>query len=157
MSRREVEFSRRDVEFSRRDVTFTRRDVIWSHTLPRRDVAPHVATSFGHALCHVATLLRTSRRCLVKLSATSRRHPARRDVALFLAQEWFIFGPSPETPFHRNPSSLAHHSSPDLSETTSHRSETLRCSPTTVSHPLWQVLGHSGISTTVCPILAWVQ
>ena len=55
LSRRDVEFSRRDVDFSRRDVTFTRRDVIWSPTLPRRDVDLHVATSFGHALCHVAT------------------------------------------------------------------------------------------------------
>ena len=41
----------------------------------------HVATSFGHLLCHVATLLRTSRHHLVMLSATSRRCPARRDVA----------------------------------------------------------------------------
>ena len=60
----------------------------------------HVATSFGHLLCHVATLPRTSRRHLIMLSATSRRHPARRDVALFLAQEGFIFGPSLETPLH---------------------------------------------------------
>ena len=29
------------------------------------------------------------------------------------------------------------------------------CPPTTVSHPAWPVLGHSGFSTTVCPILAW--
>ena len=41
----------------------------------------HIATSFGQALCHVATLPRTSRRHLVLLSATSRRCPARRDVA----------------------------------------------------------------------------
>ena len=41
----------------------------------------HVATPFGQALCHVATLPRTSRRHLVLLSATSRRCPARRDVA----------------------------------------------------------------------------
>ena len=111
-----MEFSRRDVEFSRRDITFTRRDVIWSLTLPRRDVAPNVATSFGHVLCHVATWdsnvvtwieptlchvatsPRTSRRGLVKLSVTSRRHPARRDVTLFLAQERFSFGLSSHTP-----------------------------------------------------------
>ena len=110
----------------------------------------HVATSFSHLLCHVATLPRTSRRQLVMLSATSRRHPARRDVALFLTQEWFILQ------LHRTP----------LSSETLAPSRTVRalpcrrplpCSPTTVSHPLWQVLGHSGISTTVCPILAWVQ
>ena len=62
----------------------------------------HVATSFGHLLCHVATWPRTSRRHVVILSATSRRgiltsrrglvySLSRRDVALFLAQEWFIF------------------------------------------------------------------
>ena len=32
-----------------------RRDVIWSCSLPRRDVAPHVATLPSEALCHVAT------------------------------------------------------------------------------------------------------
>ena len=57
----------------------------------------HVATSFGHLLCHVATLPRTSRRRQVKLSVTSRRDPARRDVTLFLAQKWLIFH------FHRPP------------------------------------------------------
>ena len=51
---------------------FTRRDVVWSCALSRRDVTPNVATWS----------------CL--LSVTSRRHPARRDVALFLAQERFI-------------------------------------------------------------------
>ena len=44
---------------------FTRRDVDWYKSLSRRDVAPNVATSFGHVLCHVATLTRTSRRWLV--------------------------------------------------------------------------------------------
>ena len=95
---------RRDVNLyqplSRRDVNFTRRDVDWYRSLSRRDVAPNVATSFGHLLCHVATLTRTSRHWLVYslsrcdvdphvatlaclLSVTSRRRPARRDVALF--------------------------------------------------------------------------
>ena len=41
----------------------------------------HVATSFGQALCHVATLPRTSRRYLVLPSAMSRHCPARRNVA----------------------------------------------------------------------------
>ena len=44
---------------------FTRRDVDWYKSLSRRDVASNVATSFGHVLCHVATLTRTSRRWLV--------------------------------------------------------------------------------------------
>ena len=44
---------------------FTRRDVDWYKSLSRRDVAPNVATSFGHVLCHVATLTRMSRRWLV--------------------------------------------------------------------------------------------
>ena len=44
---------------------FTRRDVDWYKSLSRRDVAPNVATSFGHVLCHVATLTQTSRRWLV--------------------------------------------------------------------------------------------
>ena len=145
------------MEFSRRDVTFTRRDVIWSLTLPRRDVTLHVATSFGHVLCHVATWDSNVATRVCLLSVTSRRDPARRDVALFLAQEWFILH------LHRTP----------LSSETLAPSRTVRalpcrssfrpgrrplpCLPTTVSHPLWPVLGHSGISTTVCPILAWVQ
>ena len=122
---------------SRRDPA--RRDVVWSCALSRHDVNPHVSTWA----------------CL--LSVTSRSDPARRDVALFLAQEWFILH------LHRTP----------LSSETLAPSRTVRalpcrssvrpgrrplpCSPTTVSHPLWPVLGHSGISTTVCPILAWVQ
>ena len=52
-------------------------------TLSRRDVASNVATWIKSTLCHVATLPPTSRRCLVKLSVTSRRDPARRDVTLF--------------------------------------------------------------------------
>ena len=44
---------------------FTRRDVDWYKSLSRRDVDPNVATSFGHVLCHVATLTHTSRRWLV--------------------------------------------------------------------------------------------
>ena len=95
------------MEFSRRDVTFTRRDVIWSLTLPRRDVAPHVATSFGHVLCHVVTWDSNVATWACLLFVTSRCDPARRDVALFLAQERFIFCPSPPTPITRNPSLLA--------------------------------------------------
>ena len=117
----------------------------------------HVATSFGHALCHVATLPRTSQRFLVKLSVTSRRDPARRDVALFLAQEWFILH------FHRTPLSsetlAPSHTVRALPCRSSVRPgrRSLPCLPTAVSHPLWPFLGHSGISTTVYPILAWVQ
>ena len=125
------------MEFSRRDVTFTRRDVIWSPTLPRRDVAPHVATSIGHALCHIATLPRTSRRRQVKPFVTSRRDPARRDVALFLTQECFIFHLHRTPLFIRSPSSLAHHPYPTLPELRSYSS-------TTISHPICPVLGHSG-------------
>ena len=44
--------------------------------LPRRDVDLHVATSVFTSLCHVATLVST-------LSVTSRCHPARRDVVNF--------------------------------------------------------------------------
>ena len=106
LPRRDVDFPRRDVDFPRRDVDFPRRDVIlallchvatwiytsrrhfdpsttsrrasthrdvnWYSSLSRRDVNPNVATWA----------------CL--LSVTSRRHPARRDVTMFLAQEWFI-------------------------------------------------------------------
>ena len=111
LPRRDVDFPRRDVIlallchvvtwishvatlFAHLSVTsrreFTRRDVIFDPSLPRRDVDLHVATSIGTALCHVATWPRTSRRRFVMCSVTSRRHPARRDVTLFLAQEWFI-------------------------------------------------------------------
>ena len=138
------------MEFSRREVTFTRRDVIWSLPRPRRDVTPHVATSFGHVLCHVATWDFNVATWACLLSVTSRREPARRDVALFLAQKWFIFHLHRTPLFLLNPSSLAHRPCPTLPELRS-------CSPTTVSHPLCPVLGHSGFSTTVCPILAWVQ
>ena len=51
----------------------------------------HVATSFGHLLCHVATWDFNIATWACLLSVTSRREPARRDVTLFLAQEWFIF------------------------------------------------------------------
>ena len=66
---------------SRRGIS--RRDVIWSCPLPRRDVGFHVATSFGHVLCHVATWDFTSRRRLVcPLS--------RRDLAPHIATwRWF--------------------------------------------------------------------
>ena len=58
--------SRRDVILVTLSVTsrrgISRRDVIWSPSLSRRDVVPHVTTSIGHALCHVATWDFTSRR-----------------------------------------------------------------------------------------------
>ena len=66
---------------SRRGISH--RDVIFDMSLSRRDVASNVATWIKSTLCHVATLPPTSRRCLVKLSVTSRRDPARRCVALF--------------------------------------------------------------------------
>ena len=91
-SRRVFSTSRR--EFAQASVTSrrhsARRDVIFT---PLCDVATwdsNVATWFEPTLCHIATLPPTSRRCLVKLSVTSRRRPARRDVTMFLAQEWFI-------------------------------------------------------------------
>ena len=106
---------------------FSRRNVILHESLSRRDVIPHVATWIEPTLCHVATLPSTSRCCLVKLSVTSRRRPARRDVTLFLAQEWFILALH-LTHLH---SSDAYQPSLDLSELPSHRSETLHCSPAT--------------------------
>ena len=68
LSRRDV---RSDVATSKYNLSVTsrrgisRRDVIWSCPLSRRDVGFHVATSFGHAPCHVATWDFTSRRGLV--------------------------------------------------------------------------------------------
>ena len=135
----------------------------------------HVATSFGHLLCHVATWPRTSRRHLDMFSVTSRREPERRDVGLFalchvatspcMSRRDPVFSPR-NAHFGHSPHA------PSLTRTlaplrpTLHRTcwrphptgrRPLPCSPTTVSHPLWPILGHSGISTTVCPILAWVQ
>ena len=125
-SRRGALMSRRQIviPLPRRDMEFSRRNVIWSGSPPRRDVAPHVATLFCLALCHVATLPRTSRRRQVKLSITSQRDPTRCDVALFLAQEWLIWPFTSRILTRQNPSFSATHSSPDLSETTFHRSET---------------------------------
>ena len=80
-----VSLSRRDVEFPNRDVNFTcfchvatsiftfsvtsrrgysRHDVNLYKPLSRRDVVPHVSTSFNYMLFHVVTLNRTSRRGL---------------------------------------------------------------------------------------------
>ena len=87
---------------SRREIFMSRRQNVGS--LSRRDVVPHVATSFGNALCHVATWDFTSQRGLKcslsrrdvaphvatwakMLSVTSRCGPARRDVRLVLNQE----------------------------------------------------------------------
>ena len=84
---------------SRRDVGFhvatsnLKPSVTWRRGISRRDVIftclshvatwdSDVATWIKSILCHVATLPPTSRRRLVKLSVTSRRGPARRDVAL---------------------------------------------------------------------------
>ena len=92
LSRRDVDLPRRDVDLPRRDVNvtclchvatwtshvatsiftffgtsrraFSRRDVNLYKPLPRRDVAPNVATSLSYMLSHVATLTRTSRRWL---------------------------------------------------------------------------------------------
>ena len=80
---------------SRRDVNLhkplSRRDVIFT---PLCDVATwdsNVATWFEPTLCHVATLPPTSRRCLVKLSVTSRRDPV-------FSPRMVHFGPSHHTP-----------------------------------------------------------
>ena len=83
-SRREI--SRRDVIYyssvtSRREIFTSRRQNV--NPLSRRDVVFHVATSFGHSLCHVATWSLTSRRQLVMPSATSRRGISRRDVGKY--------------------------------------------------------------------------
>ena len=84
--------SRRDVGFhvatsilkpsvtSRRGMS--RRDVIFTCLYHVVTWDSNVATWIKSTLCHVATLPPTSRRRLVKLSITSRRDPARRDVAL---------------------------------------------------------------------------
>ena len=90
--------SRRGI--SRRDVnvetlchiatSFFNASVTSRRGMSRRDVGCHVVTWDKSTLCHVATLPPTSRRRLVKLYVTSRRGPARLDVTLFLAQEWFI-------------------------------------------------------------------
>ena len=110
---------------------FSRRGVNLYQPLSRRDVASNVATSFSEALCHVATLTRTSRRWLVY----SLSH---RDVTPHVAT-WPCFKPkvgsfwpfTSHTLTHRNPNSPVSEPSPDLSELPSHRSETLHCSPTT--------------------------
>ena len=92
------EISRRDVKISSpchvaTCIFMSRRH--FNTPLSRRNVYHHVATSNCKALCHVETSFGhvlyhvTTWACL--LSVTSRRDPVRRDVALFLAQEWFIF------------------------------------------------------------------
>ena len=65
-SRRGPPTSRRqfDPSLPRRDVDFQRRDVDFHDSLSRRDVVPHIATSFNYMLFHIATLNRTSRRWL---------------------------------------------------------------------------------------------
>ena len=95
---------------------FTRRDVVWSCALSRRDVTPNVATWS----------------CL--LSVTSRRHPARRDVALFLAKNGSFWPFISHTLTHRNPSTPAYHCPPDPSELPSHGSAAIHCSPTIGVH-----------------------
>ena len=125
--------SRRGILTSRRGILTSRRGILTS-----RRHFPHVATSFGLALCHVATLPRTSRRRQVQLSVTSRRGPV-------FSPRMAHFGRSPRA------SSLAKTLSslqPILHRTCRRPHSTgrrpLPCSPTTVSLPLWLVLGHSG-------------
>ena len=114
-----ISLPRRDVDLHVATWIYTSRHQIYI-SLSRRDVDLHVATSFLTPLCHVATWMYTSQRQLVQVSVTARRdvvwscalsrrdvtpnvatwscllsvtsrsHPARRDVTLFLAQEWFI-------------------------------------------------------------------
>ena len=143
-----MDFSRRDVKITSLCQVATWNSHVTTWTSHVATSLLHVATSFGHLLCHVATLILTSRRHLVmlsvtsrrrqvKLSVTSRRDLARRDVALFLTQECFIFHLHRTPLFIRSPSSLAHRPYPTLPELRSY-------SPTTVSHPIWPVLGHSG-------------
>ena len=176
--------SRRDVELPRRDVKITSlcHVATWIYTsrrqiyisLPRRDVDVHVATSIGTGPCHVATWIYTSRRRLVMCSVTSRRDPERRDVVLFTLCDIATSPRTSRRDLGLRPKTvhfLAPHLASFSTETlTPSRIRTihcwsspfrpgqrlLHCSPNTVSHPLWPVLGHSGISTTVCPILAWV-
>ena len=74
-------------EFAQASVTSrrhpARRDVIFTPLCHVATWDSNVATWIEPTLCHVATLPPTSRRCLVKLSVTSRRDPARHDVTLF--------------------------------------------------------------------------
>ena len=109
-------------------------------SLSRRDVDSNVVTSPSSALCHVATC-----------PCTSRRGPV-------FSPTMVHFGPSPHTPSligTLSPLRPSLHRTCRSSHPTGRRP--FHCSLTTVSYPLWPVLGHSGISTTVCPILAWVQ
>ena len=61
----------------------TRRDVGFNDPLERCDVDTQRRNVVNPTLYNVTTLPRTSRRRLVHRSITSRRCPARRDVALF--------------------------------------------------------------------------
>ena len=73
-------------EFVQASITSRRRparhDVLFTCLCHVATWDSNVATWIKSTLCHVATLPPTSRRRLVKLSVTSRRDPARRDVAL---------------------------------------------------------------------------
>ena len=93
-SRRQIviPLPRRDVDFPRRDVILTLLCHVATCTVTsRRQTVKLSVTSRRGILTSrrgILTLRRhfpTSRRHLVRLSATSRRCPARRDVALFLA------------------------------------------------------------------------
>ena len=119
---------------------FSRRDLKLYQPLSRRNVDSNVATLPSAALCHVATLPRTSR-CHFGLRPRSVHFLALHLTSLSTA----TLAPSRTILALPCRSSFRPGRRP------------LHCSPTTVSHPLWPVLGHSGISTTVCPTLAWVQ
>ena len=158
---------------------FPRRDVNFYKPLSRRDVTPDVATWILMSLCDVTTSLRTSRRRLVTCSLTSRRCPSRHDVGLITlchvatlprtSRRCLVLCPTTVhfLPFtshtsligtlaflrispHRTYRRLRSHWSEALTLFSDHH-----CAPT--SHPLSLVLGHCGIPTTLCSVLAfWV-
>ena len=149
----------------------------FNEPLERRDVNSRRRDVVKSALCHVATLPRTSQRRLVSCSLTSRRCPSRRDVGFITlyhvaalprtSRRCLVL--SPRTvhfwPFtshtsligtlaflrispHRTCRSLRSHWSEALTLFADHH-----CAPT--SHPLSLVPGHCGIPTTLCSVLAF--
>ena len=81
----------------------------FNEPLERRDVNSKRRDVVKPTLFHVAMLPRTSRRRLVPRFVTSRRCPVLRPRTIH-------FCSSPRTHHYRNPSPLAHLSSPDLPE-----------------------------------------